>query len=165
MSGYHPPLVRNPRTAVFLNRGKETAPLAMRANVEHNRVLHRHVVIMAIQTLPVPRVSDAERTEVDALGYAQDGVVHVTARFGYMERPNVPAVLRVLDPTQTEGQIAIYDASYFLSKLELRKGTAPTMAPWRKSLFIATSYITADAAEYFGLPINQTVIMGSRIEV
>ena len=57
------------------------------------------------------------------------------------------------------------DASYFLSKIELRRGDAPTMARWRKRLFIATSYITADAAEYFGLPRDRTVIMGSRIEV
>ena len=57
------------------------------------------------------------------------------------------------------------EASYFLSKIELRSGDAPTMARWRKRLFIATSYITADAAEYFGLPRDRTVIMGSRIEV
>jgi KUP system potassium uptake protein len=77
----------------------------------------------------------------------------------------VPEVLRLLDPTQTEGPIDIDDASYFLSKLELIRGTAPTMAQWRKHLFIATSYSTADAAEYFGLPLDRTVIMGSRIEV
>jgi KUP system potassium uptake protein len=160
-----PPLLRIPGTAVFLNRGKQTAPLAMRANVKHNHALHEHVVIMAIDTLPVPRVPDSERTEVDPLGYAKDGIFHVTAHFGYMETPNVPGALRLLDPTQTEGPIAIDDASYFLSKLELTKGAAPTMAPWRKSLFIATSYITADAADYFGLPPDRTVIMGSRIEV
>jgi KUP system potassium uptake protein len=136
----------------------------MRANVEHNRVLHEHVVIMALDTLPVPRVPDSERTEVDELGYAQDGIIHVTAHFGYMET-QIPGALRLLDPTQTEGPIAIDDASYFLSKLELTKGTAPTMAKWRKRLFIATSYITADAADYFGLPRDRTVIMGSRIEV
>ncbi len=68
-----PPLVRVPGTAVFLNRGKQTAPLAMRANVEHNRVLHEHVVIMSIDTLPVPRVPDAERTEVDALATSKTG--------------------------------------------------------------------------------------------
>ncbi|HET6354260.1 KUP/HAK/KT family potassium transporter [Streptomyces sp.] len=56
-------------------------------------------------------------------------------------------------------------ASYFLSKIELRRGKTPTMAPWRKRLFIATSYITANAAEYFSLPRDQTVIMGSHIEV
>ncbi len=160
-----PPLVRTPGTAVFLNRGKETAPLAMRANVEHNRVLHEQAVIMSIETLPAPRVPDAERIEVDPLGYAEDGVVHVTAKFGYMERPNIPAALRLLDPKQTEGRIAIDEASYFVSKLELRAGSAPTMAAWRKRLFVATAYIAADAAEYFGLPIDRTVVMGARIEV
>ncbi|WP_051004200.1 MULTISPECIES: potassium transporter Kup [unclassified Rhodococcus (in: high G+C Gram-positive bacteria)] len=160
-----PPLVRVPGTAVFLNRGKQTAPLAMRANVEHNRVLHEHVVIMSIDTLPVPRVPDAERTEVDALGYAEDGIVLVTVYFGYMETPNIPDALRLLDPADTEGPIAIDDASYFLSKIELAMGTAPTMATWRKRLFIATSDITGDAAEYFRLPGERTVIMGSRIDV
>jgi KUP system potassium uptake protein len=56
-------------------------------------------------------------------------------------------------------------ASYFLSKIELRRGDARTMAPWRKRLFIATSYITADAAEYFGLPGDRTLVMGSRIDL
>jgi KUP system potassium uptake protein len=160
-----PQLQRVPGTAVFLNRGKETAPLAMRANVTHNLVLHEHVVIMSINTLPVPRVPDGERTAVDDLGYGEDGIFHVTAYFGYMESPNVPGVLRLLDPGQAEGPIAVEDASYFLSRIELKKGTAPTMAPWRKRLFIATSYITADAAEYFGLPGDRTVMIGSRIEV
>ncbi|WP_405162747.1 potassium transporter Kup [Nocardia sp. NBC_01499] len=160
-----PPLVRVPGTAVFLNRGMETAPLAMRANVEHNHVLHEHVVILSIDTLPVPRVPDAQRTEIDALGYGDDGIIHVTAHFGYMETPHIPDTLRLLDPTKTEGRISVDNASYFLSKIELKRGPAPTMAGWRKHLFIATSYITADAAEYFGLPGQRTVIMGERVEV
>ncbi len=160
-----PPLVRIPGTAVFLNRGTETAPLAMRANVEHNRVLHEHVVIMSLETVPVPRIPDSERAQIDDLGYAKDGIFHVNARFGYMETPNVPRTLHLLDPADTEGQIDIEGASYFLSKLELAKGDAPTMTQWRKRLFIATSYITADAAQYFGLPLDRTVVMGSRIEV
>jgi KUP system potassium uptake protein len=71
----------------------------------------------------------------------------------------------MLEPAQTEGLLQIEQATYFLSKIELRRGKAATMAPWRKRLFIATSYITADAAEYFGLPRDRTVIMGSHIEV
>ncbi|WP_405876196.1 MULTISPECIES: potassium transporter Kup [unclassified Streptomyces] len=156
---------RVPGTAVFLNRGKQTAPLAMRANVEHNHVLHEQVVILSLQTEPVPRVPAEERMTVDSLGYADDGIIHVTARFGYMETPDVPSALATLDPATTEGQLRLDQASYFLSKIELRRGTARTMAPWRKRLFIATSYITADAAEYFGLPRDRTVIMGSHIEV
>ena len=162
---YKPPLVRMAGTAVFLNRGKETAPLAMRANVEHNRVLRRHVVIMSIDTVPVPRLSDDQRITIDELGYKRDGIIHVSTCYGYMERPNIPAALRLLDPAHTEGHIDVDSATYFLSKLELAAGDEPTMPRWRKRLFIATSYITADAAGYFSLPLEQTVIIGSRIEV
>ncbi|MFC4012560.1 potassium transporter Kup [Nonomuraea purpurea] len=159
------PTRRVPGTAVFLNRGKETAPLAMRANVEHNHVRHDQVLIMSIETEPVPRVPADRRIAVDDLGHADDGIIHVTARFGYMETPDVPGALAMLDPATVEGRLRLDQASYFLSKVELRRGTAATMAPWRKRLFIATSYVTADAAEYFGLPRDRTVIMGSQIEV
>ncbi|SHM96634.1 potassium transporter Kup [Actinacidiphila paucisporea] len=154
-----------PGTAVFLNRDKHTTPLAMRANVEHNHVRHRHVVILSIETTPVPRVPPAERVLIDDLGYADDGIIHVTARYGYMETPDVPGALAACDPTLTEGPLAIEGASYFLSKIELRRGKATTLRPWRKRLFIATSYITADAAGHFGLPRDRTVILGSDIEV
>ncbi len=162
---YDPPLVRMRGTAVFLNRGKQTAPLAMRANVEHNRVLHDHVIVLSIDTVPVPRLSDEERTTIDELGYRKDGIIYVSARYGYMERPHIPHALTLLDPEHTEGRIDVDSASYFLSKLELAAGDAPSMAPWRKRLFIATSHITADAAAYFKLPLDRTVVIGSRIEV
>ena len=137
----------------------------MRANVEHNHARHEHAVILSIDTLPVPRVAEADRIVVDDLGYAGDGIVHVSARFGYIETPDVPRALALLDPERSEGVIDVEHASYFLSKIELTAGPAPTMARWRKRLFIATSHLTADAAEYFGLPRDQAVIMGSRIEV
>lgn len=159
-----PPLHRVPGTAVFLNRGKDTAPLALRANVEHNQVLHEHVVIVSVITCPVPRVPDGERIDLDHLGFV-DGMVHVGIRYGYMEKPSVLPALRLLDPDQTEGPIDLDDASFFLSKIELVAGPEPTMAAWRKRLFIATSLLTADAAEYFGLPRDRVVIVGSRIEV
>ncbi|GAB2617664.1 putative potassium transport system protein kup [Paractinoplanes abujensis] len=160
-----PALTRVPGTAIFLNRGKQTAPLALRANVTHNHVRHDHVIILSIETVPVPRLPDDQRIAVDDLGYAGDGMTHVSARYGYMETPDVPALLRTLEAEQTEGTISVDEASYFLSKIELTRGDSSTMAPWRKRLFIATSYITADAAEYFSLPRDRTVIMGSRIEV
>ena len=160
-----PTLARIPGTGVFLNRGKETAPLAMRTSVEHVHALHEHVIILSLETEPVPRVPDAERISVDDLGHQDDGIFHVAASFGYMEKPDVPAALRLVDPADTEGPIALDQASYFLSKLDLVAGDAPTMAPWRTRLFIATSYITGDAAAYFGLPLERTVIIGSRLEI
>ncbi|WP_285632144.1 KUP/HAK/KT family potassium transporter [Lentzea sp. NBRC 102530] len=158
-------LTRVPGCAVFLNRGKETAPLAMRANVEHNHVLHERVVILSIETLPVPRVARENRIEVDELGHVDDGIFHVSAHFGYVETPDVPAALALLDPAQTEGVLNLGEARYFLSKIELQRGPGHAMAGWRKRLFIATSYITADAAEHFGLPRERTVIMGAHIDV
>ena len=156
---------RVPGTAVFLNRGKATTPLAMRANVEHNHILHEHVVILSIETLPVPYVSTADRLRLDDLGYTDDGISHVTARFGYMQDPNVPSVLALADAAGLEGPLDLGEASYFLSTIELRVGDQPGMMRWRKRLFVATSRITTDAAEYFGLPRERTVIMGSRITV
>ena len=91
-----PPLQRVPGTAIFLNRGKTTTPLAMRANVEHNHILHENVIILALETRPVPHVPAAKRIAVDDLGYKDDKITHVTARFGYLDDPNVPALLPLI---------------------------------------------------------------------
>jgi len=160
-----PPLQRVPGTAVFLNRGKETAPLALRANVEHNHVLHEYVLILSIMTVPVPHVPVAERLTVDPLGHKDDRVTHVTARYGYMDQMNVPALLPLIRKADIESPLQESDISYFLSTIALRLGTTPGMSQWRKRLFLATAQITADAAEHFRLPRERTVIMGSRIEL
>jgi KUP system potassium uptake protein len=160
-----PPVARVPGTAVFLNRNKETAPLAMRASVRHLHALHEHVVILSIETLSVPHVPVSERLAIDDLGYRDDGITHATARFGYMDKPDIPAAMRLLERAAIEAPVDVDEASYFLSTIDLRYGDAPGMTRWRKRLFLAISRITADAAEYFGLPRERTVIMGSRIEV
>ena len=160
-----PPLHRVPGTAVFLNRGKATAPLALRANVEHNEILHKEVLILSVETMPVPHITDAERLQIDDLGYKDDRIIHVTARFGYMDQTNVPGLLPLIRGAIIEGPLDEDRLSYFVSRIELVQGHAPGMSRWRKHLFIATSRITADAAEYFRLPREQTVIMGARIEL
>nr|WP_155915992.1 MULTISPECIES: potassium transporter Kup [unclassified Mycolicibacterium] len=160
-----PTLTRIPGTAVFLNRGDDTVPLAMRANVDHNHVMHEHVLITSVETEPVPRVSDEGRVSVDDLGYRDDGILHVTVHAGYMERPDVPAALKLIPDSETEGRIDLDHASYFLSHLELVPGSKRNMVPWRKRLFIATSLLTADAAGYFHLRPERTVLIGSRMEI
>jgi len=160
-----PPLHRVPGTAVFLNRGKETAPLALRANVEHNHVLHRYVLILSIETLPIPRVTAGQRLTIDSLGHRDDRITHVTARFGYMDEVNVPALLPLVLEADPESPLREGDVSFFLSTIALRLGDTPGMSRWRKRLFLATAQITADAADHFRLPRERTVIMGSRIEL
>ena len=165
LHGMKPPIQRVPGTAVFLNRGKATAPLALRANVEHNHILHDYVLILSIETMPVPHVPPAERLTVDSLGHRDDRVTHVTARFGYKDEINVPALLPLVRKADVESPLKESDISFFLSTIAIRPGTTPGMSQWRKRLFIATAQITADAAEYFRLPRERTVIMGSRIEL
>jgi KUP system potassium uptake protein len=177
-----PPLPRVPGTAVFLNRGKATAPLALRSNVEHNEILHKNVIILSVETMPAPHVPEAERLQIDDLGFRHDGIIHVSARFGYMDQTHIPALLPLIrkadketsparENTQTshEGKMDLAPSedrlSYFVSRIELVQGNAPGLSRWRKRLFIATSHITADAADSFRLPRDRTVIMGSRIEL
>jgi len=160
-----PPVVRVPGTAVFLNRNKVTAPLAMRASVRHLHALNEHVVILSIETQEIPHVPPAERIVIDDLGYKDDGITHATARFGYMDQPNVPAVMRLIEKSDIESPVDVANASYFLSTIDLCRGDAPGLSRWRKTLFIATAQITADAADYFALPRERTVILGSQIEV
>jgi KUP system potassium uptake protein len=158
-----PPLIRVPGTAVFLHHRTTTTPLAMRANVEQNHILHEHVVILSIETRHVPHVAEADRLAIDDLGDSEDGITHVGARFGYMDRPNVPSVMKLAVAAGLE--CPLDEASYFLSTIDLHIGKGAGMTRWRKHLFLATSRITADAAEYFGLPRHRTVIMGSRIDI
>jgi KUP system potassium uptake protein len=160
-----PPIQRVPGTGVFLNRTKATAPLAMRESVQHLRSLHENVVILSLETQPVPHVAVSDRLVVDDLGYSDDGITHATARFGYMDEPNVPSVIRLLQEAPIECVVDPDEASYFLSTVDLRPGRSPQMSRWQRRLFLATARITADAAEYFGLPRERTVIMGSRIEI
>jgi KUP system potassium uptake protein len=162
---HEPPVVRVAGTGVYLNRNKETAPLAMRATVEHLHALHEHVVILTIETMPVPRVPPARRLVIDELGYRDDGITHATARFGYMDRTDVPRVLRRIEREDIEGPLEVKSASYFLSTIELVRGDDKSMPRWRKHLFLATAHVSADAAEYFHLPRERTVIVGSRISV
>jgi KUP system potassium uptake protein len=82
-----------------------------------------------------------------------------------MEDPDIPALLAVVPEPGSSTPIETGDASYFLSTIEPVVGDEPGMARWRKRLFVATAAVTADAANYFGLPRDRTVVLGTRIEV
>jgi KUP system potassium uptake protein len=160
-----PPVQRVRGTAVFLNRGDRTTPLAMRAMVDHTHALHEHVVVLSIETPPVPRVPDDERLTVSDLLYTDDGIAHVTARFGFQEKPNVPEVLRRARGAGLEFPLEVDQASYFLSKIEIVPGRGGGMSRWRKRVFLALAGLAADPVEYFVLPRERVVIMGSHVEL
>jgi KUP system potassium uptake protein len=157
-----PPLPRVPGTAVFLNPSTATTPLALRANVEHNRVLHERVIIVTVRSATVPRVETGERVTIDDLGFDDDNIAHVTARFGFQEEPNVPDALRLADQDGLECDIDVDASTYFLSRATIRVTGEPGMRRWRKRLF-ALSHDAANPIEYFGLPPERTITMGSQI--
>ncbi|MBJ7458025.1 MAG: KUP/HAK/KT family potassium transporter [Thermoleophilaceae bacterium] len=161
-----PALTRVKGTAVFLDRNPETTPLAMRACAERLHTLHEHVVILTIATSTVPHMTPGEGLSVEDLGFAGDGITHVTAYFGYMDEVNVPGVLRMMEERDDVAcPLEVDTANYFVSEIELRRGHVTGMPRWRKALFVATSRIAADPVEYFGLPLDRTIVMGSKVEV
>ncbi len=159
-------LDRVPGIAVFPHPNAETAPLALRANVEFNKVLHEHVVLVSVESENVPHVPLAERLSIDDLGHLSDGIVHLCARYGFQDDQNLPEVLAQacrLDSPELDFDPG--DAFWFLSRITIERGRAPGMVGWRKRLFIGLAHNAASPATYFKLPIDRTVVMGSRVEL
>ena len=164
LADQRPGLTRLPGTAVFLNRDLLTTPLAMRANVDRIHELPEFAIVVSAETVPVPRIPDSERVRIEDPGADVEGIMLVSTRFGFMERPDIPAALRLVGSTFTEGPIDLDNATYFLSEIKVLAGPEPVMAQWRKRLFIRISQVTSDA-EYYGLPPDRTVTIGARIEI
>lgn len=161
-----PEILRVPGCAVFLSRGEGRAPLAMRANVEHNHSLHNTTILLTIQTTSSPRSRRGERIRVDDLGFAEDGISHVTAHLGYRDHPSLPTLLaEALDEGLEATQDDIDSASYYLSVPRLRVTRAPGMRQWRKHLFVTTSRLTSDPVDSFDLPRSRTIVLGAEIEI
>jgi KUP system potassium uptake protein len=157
------PPTRVPGTAIFLNAQRDTTPLAMRYNVEHNHVLHELNVVVCVESVGVPYVPDDERIEVDDLAIPDDGISLVVVRFGFQDQPNVPRALR---RAECDGKpLALDDATYFLSRITVSAGKERTMMRWRKRLFSVMTRNSASRWAYFDLPEDRVVAFGSNIEV
>jgi KUP system potassium uptake protein len=160
-----PPVYRPPGTAVCLNAGKLTTPLALRENVDYNHVLHQSVVIVSVETARVPHVPHTQRIVVDELGYEDDGILHLTLHFGFQDDQDVPDALRQAVAHGLEVDVDVDNATYFISKITIVRGDDPGMARWRKGLFLALSRVSASPVEMFCLPGQRIVTMGSYIEL
>lgn len=157
------PPVRVPGTAIFLNADPEKTPLALRYNVEHNRVLHENVIVCSVETVGVPYVPQEERIEVDTLVIPDDGIALVKLRYGFQDVPNVPAALR--HAAEHGLDVDVDGATYFLSRVTIAPTKGGGMAPWRKRLFTVMSRNAAGRVQYFCLPDERVVSFGSQIEV
>ncbi|MEC3980951.1 potassium transporter Kup [Amycolatopsis sp. H20-H5] len=159
------PPTRVPGTAVFPHPTKETVPLALRANAEFNGVVHEHVVIVSVVTQDVPHVPRNDRLTVDSLSSLDDGIVHLSVRFGFHDVQNIPTALRDAFMLTTELEADLDNAFYFLSRITIEPGPRRGMPPWQKRLFISMAHNAASPAAAFRLPVDRTVVMGTRIEL
>jgi KUP system potassium uptake protein len=158
-----PPLLRLRGTAVFLHADKATTPLALREHVEHVHALHEAVVILAVVTDHRAYVPIGERIVIDGLGNPADQIVHVTARYGFKDRVDVPGSLRLA--AHRGLTLDVSDPSYYVSRMSLKRTPTPEMRQWRKRLFVLAAKNAADPVEYFALPDQRVVILGARVSV
>ena len=160
---------RVPGIAVFPHPGKETTPLALRANVAHNHVLHERVVIISGSTANVPHLPWEQRMTIDDLGNPDDGIVYIGAVFGFQDPMDFPEVLRRAtrhpEATELTADLDPDQASYFVSRITLRQTDRPGLARWRKPLFIALAHNAASQAEFLGLPDQRTIVLSAEVPV
>jgi KUP system potassium uptake protein len=159
-----PPDRRVPGVAVFLGRGKDTTPLALRTEVEYTRTLQEKVVIVTVDTVSIPHVDLEDMFSVEVLGHRLFKVFYVTLRVGYHDKLDVPEALRVCRMRGLlERNLDLEHAAYFVSRIAITPTDAPVMQRWRKKLFIAMARNASSPIEHFGLPADRTVMMGSQV--
>ncbi len=161
-----PPVRRVPGTAIFMNPGKVTTPLALRAGVEHNGVMHEHVVIVSVDSIGLSHVDKGDRLQAERIGEGLFKVVHVTVRSGYQDTSNVPMLLAL---ARKKGllprNLDLEHASYFISRMIIAPTDAPGMSRWRKRLFVFMARNATSPITHFHLPDDRTVMMGSQVSL
>ena len=160
-----PPMRRLPGVAIYMNPNPGTAPLALRVGVDRIHAVPEEVVIVTVETANVPHIPSTERASFDRLGYDHDGCSHITLRFGYLDRPAVTSALALArrTPPGLEVDFNPYHATYFLSQITIVPVRGQGMAWRRKKLFVAMARNAASPADYFDLPAERVVTLGSRL--
>jgi KUP system potassium uptake protein len=152
--------VRVSGTAVFMTSTPDGVPHALLHNLKHNKVLHDRVVLLTVKIADVPLVDPAKRYEIEDLGR---GFFRVILRYGFMEEADVPAAL---SQVQGCGQtFKMMETSFFLARQTLLPSARPGMRIWREKLFAWMLRNAESAMEFFRLPTNRVIELGSQVEI
>jgi KUP system potassium uptake protein len=154
-----PPL-RVPGTAVFLTANPDRVPRALLHNLKHNKVLHERVVVLKVESEDVPRVPISERVQVE---HMSANFHRVLLRYGFMERPDVPAALGLCQLGPPEP--TLMDISFFLSRETFIPSARPDLSWWQEQIFVRMANAALDATRFFRLPPNRVVELGSQVEI
>ncbi|HUI15147.1 MAG TPA: potassium transporter Kup [Xanthobacteraceae bacterium] len=154
------PPQRVPGTAVFLTSDPKSAPTALLHSLKHYKVLHEKNVILSVETMHTPRVETDRRVRIEPVGST---FMRVHLRFGYMEMPNVPKALAIA--RKLGWQFDIMSTSFFLSRRALRPAPHSGMPRWQDRLFITLARSANDATDYFQIPTDRVVEVGTQVTV
>ena len=160
LESLNPSTTRVPGTAIFLSGTADGVPHAMLHNLKHNKVVHERVVFLTVVTEEVPHVSGEQRIEVQHLGRR---FYRMVMRYGYMDATNVPVDLLELTPSNFE--FNNMETSYFLGRETLIPSRRPGMALWREGLFAWMSRSATSAMDFFKLPPDRVVEVGTQVEI
>jgi KUP system potassium uptake protein len=149
-----------PGTAVFLTGDSESAPTALLHSLKHYKVLHERNVILTVKGATVPVVEEQRRLKIEQLS---ERFWRIEASFGFMENPNVPAML--LSIPKSEMSFSMMDTSFFLSRRSVRASKYQGMPVWQDKLFIMMAKNANDASSYFRLPPGRVIEVGSQVTV
>ena len=170
------PPVRVPGTAIFLTSALDIAPPVLLHHLKHNKVLHQRIILLSMVTEEVPQVSVAERLELRDLG---EGFWRVVGHYGFMESPDVPALLTLMGESEqpgSPGAVFLTQTSFFLGRETLiatpraqipkrLPGDPRPMSYWRRRLFVIMTRNARSATAFFGLPPNRVVELGAQIQI
>jgi KUP system potassium uptake protein len=152
--------VRVPGTAIFMASTTAGVPSALLHNIKHNKVLHERVVILTINIADVPFVGQHKRCEMTDLG---DGFYRAVLNYGFMEETDVPQGLKTME--RCGGEFDMMHTSFFLSRQTLIPSDHPGMSIWREKVFAWMLRNAASAMDFFKLPTNRVVELGSQLEI
>ena len=151
---------RVPGTAIFMASQTAGVPSALLHNIKHNKVLHERVVILTVLIDDIPYVESDKRCEIHDLG---DGFYRAVLHYGFMQETNVPQGLKEME--RCGGEFDMMHTSFFLSRQTLLASDKPGMPIWREKIFAWMLRNAATAMDFFRLPTNRVVELGSQVEI
>ena len=151
---------RVPGTAIFMASQTAGVPSALLHNIKHNKVLHERVIILTVLIADAPYVDASERCEIHDIG---DGFYRAVLHYGFMQETNVPQGLKEME--RCGGEFDMMHTSFFLSRQTLLPSSNPGMPIWREKIFAWMLRNAATAMDFFRLPTNRVVELGSQVEI
>ncbi len=154
------PPTRVPGTAVFLRGESDGVPHALLHNLSHNKVLHERVVFFTVHIVEEPYVPPSEQVRVTPLGHE---CYQLNIHYGFKDEPDVPAIMALCE--QCGLKFEMMETSFFIARQTVISTPGEGMAPWREHLFVAMSRNARAAADYYQIPPNRVIELGTQVEI